>query len=179
MPRMLEVGALRTDNAYSKSGMFDVTRIDLQSREPGIEQQDFMARPVPTVEERKAEGFDVVSLSLVLNYVGDAVGRGEMLRRVAQFLRKQNLEAGLGEFLPGLFLVLPASCVTNSRYLDEEKLEEIMRALGYIQVKRKLSLKLVYYHWKYEGEAEGVRRVFEKEEVKHGGSRNNFTIVLR
>ena len=177
--RMLEVGALRIDNACSRSGIFDVTRIDLHSREPGIEQQDFMERPMLSLEEREKKGFDIVSLSLVVNYVGDAVGRGEMLRRVTQFLRKQKLEAGLGEFFPGLFLVLPAPCVTNSRYLDEERLEELMQALGYVKVKRKMSMKLVYYLWKYEEESNGANRAFKKEEVRQGGSRNNFAIVLR
>ncbi len=177
--RMLEVGALRTDNACSKSGIFDVTRIDLHSQKPGIEQQDFMEMPIPTSQERKIVGFDVVGLSLVVNYVGDAVGRGNMLRRVGQFLRTQKLEAEAEEALPGLFLVLPASCVTNSRYLNEKKLEEIMQALGYVKVRRKMSLKLVYYLWKYDGHVEEVRRVFKKEEVRQGGTRNNFAIVLR
>ena len=176
--RMLEVGVLRTDNACSKSGVFDVTRIDLHSREPGIEQQNFMERPVPMSKELEKEGFDIVSLSLVVNYVGDAVGRGEMLSRVEQFLRKQKHEAGFGEFFPGLFLVLPAPCVNNSRYLDEEKLEEIMQTLGYVKVMRKMSTKLVYYYWGYEGRNERARRRFRKEEVRQGGSRNNFAIVL-
>ncbi len=177
--RMLEVGALRTDNACSRSGVFDVTMIDLHSQEAGIEQRDFMEMPLPKLVEREKEAFDIVSLSLVVNYVGDAVGRGEMLKRVGRFLRIQKPEAGAEEFFPGLFLVLPASCVTNSRYLNEEKLEEIMQALGYIKAKRKMSLKLVYYLWRYEGHVEGVRRVFRKEEVRQGGTRNNFAIVLR
>lgn len=177
--RMLEVGALRTDNACSKSGVFDVTRIDLHAREPGIMQQDFMERSVPSPDEQGNEGFDIISLSLVVNYVGDAVGRGEMLRRVEHFLRTQKLDTGTEDFSPGLFLVLPAPCVTNSRYLDEQTLEEMMQALGYVKVKRKMSLKLVYYYWRYAGPVEGVRRWFKKGDVRQGGSRNNFAIVLR
>lgn len=176
--RMLEVGALSTSNACSKSGIFDVTRIDLNSQKPGIQQQDFMELPIPTPQERQNVGFDIVSLSLVVNYVGDAVGRGNMLRRVQQFLRTRKLVTGAEETLPGLFLVLPASCVTNSRYLNEEVLEEIMQALGYVKARRKMSLKLVYYLWRYDGHGEKVRRVFKKDEVRQGRTRNNFAIVL-
>ena len=176
---MLEVGALRTDNACSKSGIFDVTRIDLHSQNPGIRQQDFMEMPVPTPKERETDGFDIVSLSLVVNYIGDAGGRGEMLSRVAQFLRTQKQEVGAEEFIPGLFLVLPASCVNNSRYLNEERLEEMMQALGYVKVRRKMSMKLVYYFWRCEGKVKLARKGFRKEEVRQGGSRNNFAIVLR
>lgn len=177
--KMLEVGALKTDNACSKSGIFDVTRIDLHSQVPGIKQQDFMEMPVPTSQERESVGFDIVSLSLVVNYLGDAQGRGDMLRRAGQFLRTQKLEAGAKAAFAGLFLVLPASCVTNSRYLDEEKLEKMMQALGYVRVRRKMSLKLVYYLWRYNGHVNLPRRVFRKEEVRQGRTRNNFAIVLR
>ena len=176
--RMLEVGALRTDNACSKSGIFDVTRIDLHSQHPEIEQQDFMEMQAPTSEKLEEQGFEVVSLSLVVNYVGDASRRGEMLKRVSQFLRTQK-SGDMVDIFPGLFLVLPASCVNNSRYLDEEKLLEMMQALGYVKVRRKISLKLVYYYWRYESQVAGERKVFRKQEVRQGGSRNNFAIVLR
>ena len=142
-------------------------------------QQDFMERPLPNPDEQGKDGFDIISLSLVVNYVGDAVGRGEMLKRVEQFLKTQKLDAGTEDFFPGLFLVLPAPCVTNSRYLNEETLEQMMQALGYVKIKRKMSPKLVYYYWRYAGQAEGVRRVFKKEGMRQGGSRNNFAIVMR
>lgn len=178
--RMLEVGALRVDNAAARSGLFaSVERIDLHAQEKGIITQDFMQRPFP--RRQQEEGFDVVSLSLVVNYVGDPAARGEMLRRVEGFLRKRKrrkMKGGEGDeeekdindddgdddhersidapsMFPGLFLVLPAPCVTNSRYLDEERLEAMMRGLGYVRAKRKLSLKLVYYFWRWEGRERG------------------------
>lgn len=82
--RMLEVGALSTQNACSKSGIFDITRIDFNSQGDGILQQDFMVRPLPASEKKK---FDVISLSLVLNFVPSPTGRGDMLKRTCQFLR--------------------------------------------------------------------------------------------
>ena len=142
-----------------------------------------MARPVPeSAEALGREGFDVVSLSLVVNYVGDAAGRGEMLRRVGKFLRRRSGgedEGGVEERVPALFLVLPAPCVLNSRYLDEERLEAVMESLGYVLKERKMSRKLVYYLWRFEGPDKGRRKAWKKEELKTGGARNNFAIVLR
>ena len=178
--RMLEVGALRTDNTCSRNGAFEMKRIDLHSQHSDIEEQDFMELPFPTTEDLDQEGFDIVSLSLVVNFVGDPAQRGEMLKRVEGFLRPCSHDGDeMREFFPALFLVLPAPCVTNSRYLDEEKLKSILEILGYTMAKRKLSSKLVYYLWRYEGSVTKNAKVFKKEEVRSGGSRNNFAIVLR
>lgn len=158
-----------------------------------------MQRPVPFKGE---EGrVDIVSLSLVLNFVGDAGGRGEMLKRVSKFLRRRTYDddddnhkeggesrAGSILSLPGLFLVLPAPCVTNSRYLDEDRLEAIMRTLGYLKAKRKMTRKLVYYFWTWQAgslrmdgnptENGKPEAKFKKEEIRKGPGRNNFAVVL-
>lgn len=178
--RMLEVGALRTDNTCSRNGAFEMKRIDLHSQHSDIEEQDFMELPFPTAEDLDQEGFDIVSLSLVVNFVGDPAQRGEMLKRVEDFLRPCSRDGDeMSELFPALFLVLPAPCVTNSRYLDEEKLKSILETLGYTTAKRKLSSKLVYYLWKYEGLVTKNAKVFKKERIRSGRSRNNFAIVLR
>lgn len=177
--RMLEVGALSTDNACSKSGLFDIERIDLNSQGEGILQQDFMHRPLPKINTDK---FDLISLSLVLNYVPDPRGRGEMLRRTLDFLRDAPCEYSnptLSSLFPSLFLVLPAPCVQNSRYLDEERLEAVMASLGYSKMKSKITQRLVYYMWKRDGEGSDIRQEFSKKELRPGGSRNNFAIVLK
>ncbi|KAL8803960.1 MAG: hypothetical protein Q9223_005977 [Gallowayella weberi] len=181
--RILEVGALKVDNACSRSEMLDVTRIDLHSQHPDIQTQDFMELPVPSPGIINRDGFDIVSLSLVVNYVGNAVARGDMLKRVSSFLRfdrhvDNNAEAQT--VFPALFLVLPAPCVTNSRYMDEERLGGIMKSLGYVKSRRKLSKKLVYYLWHYMGtSAEKMQGVdFKKQEIRPGASRNNFTIII-
>ncbi|KAL8905929.1 MAG: hypothetical protein Q9171_006473 [Xanthocarpia ochracea] len=181
--RMLEVGALKVDNACSRSGIFDVTRIDLHSQHPDIQTQDFMQFSVPSPGTVEENGFDVVSLSLVLNYVGDAISRGEMLKRVSGFLRSSRHVSTGGAYMcfPALFLVLPAPCVTNSRYLDEERLESIMISLGYVKTRRKLGNKLVYYLWRYQRDsAMNAQSVsFKKKEIRQGCNRNNFTIILQ
>ncbi|KAI9871271.1 MAG: hypothetical protein M1830_003119 [Pleopsidium flavum] len=180
--KMLEVGALKTDNACSRSRLFDVTRIDLHAQAEGILQQDFMQRPHPETEEQH---FHIISLSLVLNYVPDASGRGEMLKRTRSFLHVlRSQDTGLlEEVSPSLFLVLPASCVVNSRYINEERLTEIMESLGFVMIKRKMSAKLVYYLWRYTQTGAGRKDVvkekpFRKEEIRAGRKRNNFAIVL-
>ncbi|KAI9052237.1 hypothetical protein LZ554_003594 [Drepanopeziza brunnea f. sp. 'monogermtubi'] len=174
--RLLEVGALSVGNACSRSKLFEVERIDLNSQAEGIKQQDFMERPIPLEDQDR---FDVISLSLVLNYVPDPAGRGEMLLRTLRFLRAVTPSEGLEGIFPSLFLVLPAPCVVNSRYLDEAKLETIMKSLGYVQVNKKLSNKLVYYLWRMNS-VKPVRTIpFKKEELRPGGARNNFAIVLK
>jgi 25S rRNA (adenine2142-N1)-methyltransferase len=175
--RMLEVGALSTDNACSKSSLFDITRIDLNSQGDGILQQDFMERPLP---KDSSEMFDIISLSLVLNYVPDPRGRGDMLRRTVEFLHgtRAYQSTSVSEMCPCLFLVLPAPCVTNSRYLDEERLVAIMASLGYTKTMSKTTQRLVYYLWKL-GPKPKATQEFSKREVRSGSTRNNFAVVLK
>jgi 25S rRNA (adenine2142-N1)-methyltransferase len=135
-----------------------------------------MERPLPQDEN---DQFDIISLSLVLNYVPNPAGRGEMLVRTLKFLRAWQYPEGLTHFFPSLFLVLPAPCVTNSRYLDEMKLEALMESLGYMNSKKKLSNKLVYYLWRMISPVTKGKVGLKKEEIRSGKSRNNFAIVLK
>lgn len=175
--RLLEVGALSTKNACSMIKALDVTRIDLNSQEEGILQQDFMERPLPKSD---AEQFHIISLSLVLNYVPDAATRGEMLLRTTKFLTQPTHLPQLekGRILPSLFLVLPAPCVLNSRYFTEERLGAIMTSIGYSMSERKVTNKLVYYLWNYDGTRKPGRLNFRKEVLNDGRTRNNFTVTL-
>lgn len=167
--RVLEVGALSTKNACSKTPTLDVTRIDLNSQEPGILKQDFMERPLPSGEQ---ERFHLISLSLVLNYVPDPTGRGEMLKRCVKFLTSQCPIS----FAPTLFLVLPVACVDNSRYLTEQRLLDILECLGFRLVQSKRTSKLIYQLWNFT--AEPSPKPFKKEMINPGHKRNNFAIVL-
>jgi len=184
--RMLDVGALSTNTAAGRSGLFDIQRIDLNSQEKGILQQDFMERPLPTTEEDK---FDIICLSLVVNYVPDAKGRGDMLKRVQHFLQapstyvSSHLETDVAKtvnrletIFPALWLVLPAPCVTNSRYMTVDRLREIMYSLGYIQFQSKLSAKLAYVLFRWTGKS-SEQQHFSKIEVNPGRARNNFSIT--
>ncbi|OTB20169.1 hypothetical protein K445DRAFT_71878 [Daldinia sp. EC12] len=176
--KMLEVGALSTTNACSKSGIFSMERIDLNSQSDGILQQDFMKRPLPKDE---SERFDIISLSLVLNFVPDAIGRGEMLLRTLEFLKEPNTfySSQLRSIFPSLFLVLPAPCITNSRYMNEAHMDSIMSTLGYTKAQSKTTQKLVYYLWVRKSPLQSHLTTFKKLELRSGHSRNNFAIVIR
>ncbi|KAJ5081392.1 hypothetical protein NUU61_009656 [Penicillium alfredii] len=168
--RVLEVGALSTKNACSMDPALDVTRIDLNSQEPGILKQDFMERPLPSGDE---ERFHLISLSLVLNYVPDATGRGEMLKRCVKFLTSNSPVS----CVPRLFLVLPVACIDNSRYLTEQRLLDILACLGFHLAQSKRTSKLIFQLWEYTGEYS--LRVFKKEMLNPGKKRNNFAIILQ
>ncbi|POS85455.1 hypothetical protein EPUL_003754 [Erysiphe pulchra] len=177
--RFLEIGALSYSNACTTCNLFEIERIDLNSQTKTIKKQDFMQMPIPHDEKDK---FDIISLSLVLNFVPDAAEKGNMLLRTVKFL-KLSQYSGSDEYVclfPCLFLVLPASCVMNSRYMDNTRLKDIMGSLGYICVKYKLTKKLIYYLWRLEETRppSKIIRKFRKEEVRSGKSRNNFTILL-
>ncbi|KAG8623769.1 hypothetical protein KVT40_008745 [Elsinoe batatas] len=172
--RVLEVGALSISNACSRWKMMDVTRIDLHSQQPGIAQQDFMDRPLPATSEDK---FDVISLSLVLNYVPDKEGRGRMLQRTCAFLNDAATNQAQ-EWQACLFLVLPAPCVLNSRYMTEQHLIAIMQALGYRLLEQKTTSKLHYSLWSLASKPHVQQIHIKRREVNPGPSRNNFSVVL-
>lgn len=187
--RLLEVGALSTKNACSQHECIDVTRIDLNSQEPGILQQDFMERPLPAHD---GDSFHAISLSLVLNFVPSAAQRGEMLKRCSAFLTPllppprssatENDMKWAPDFAPYLFLVLPAACVLNSRYFTSQRLDDIITSLEYRKLEEKVTNKLIYQLWEYRPiPLDTIKHreiVFRKEELNPGKTRNNFTITL-
>ena len=171
--RMLEVGALSTENACSMVQCLAIDRIDLHSQAPGIQEIDFMELPIPPSE---TERYHIVSLSLVLNFVPDATGRGKMLRRIPNFLRRaSDVADGFSSYL---FFVLPLPCIDNARYMDEDRLIAIMQSLGFVSVHVKKTTKLYYSLWRYELVA-NLAQTFVKEELNPGRTRNNFCIVLQ
>ena len=122
---LLDVGSLC--NNYVDTAWLNVLAIDLNPCHPSVRKQDFFELDV-------AQLFDVVVLSLVVNFVGTPAKRGEMLRRSAELLR----EGG------HLFLVLPKACVVNSRYMDDELLIRIINALNMRLIMSKHSTKLAF-----------------------------------
>lgn len=178
--RILEVGALSTTNAINIPGKTLVRRIDLRSNAPGIEEQDFMTLPTDQ-QWQGSTTYDVISLSLVVNFVADAKGRGAMLERTTEFLATTAPSEGEKGLLPTLFLVLPLPCVDNSRYLDEDRLSAIMKALGYDQRQVKRTNKLYYSLWQFDAAnrtAHYGKELSKKTELRSGKDRNNFCITI-
>jgi len=72
--RLLDVGAVRPDNYRTCACWIDVTAIDLHSRHPSILEQDLLQMD----QEHHHEVWDIISLSLVLNFVPDGKDRGTL-----------------------------------------------------------------------------------------------------
>src|ERR1700728_3777045 len=71
--RLLEVGALKHDNYRSCTSWIDVTSMDLRSRHPAIIEQNFL---LMDSEVEHHEKWDIISLSLVVNFVPEPRDRG-------------------------------------------------------------------------------------------------------
>lgn len=70
---MLEVGALKPDNYSDCSAWIEACPMDLNSRHPSILEQDFLLLD----EEQNRKKWDLISLSLVLNFVPEPPDRGK------------------------------------------------------------------------------------------------------
>jgi len=70
--RLLEVGALKADNYRGCSSWIENMPIDLNAQDPGIRQEDFLRMS----EDGNTCKWNVLSLSLVLNFVPDPRERG-------------------------------------------------------------------------------------------------------
>lgn len=160
--RLLEVGALKADNYRGCSSWIDNTPIDLNAQDPKIRQQDFLQMK----EDENACRWDVLSLSLVLNFVPDPRERGmkvllaqilstsdmclgRMLQLAHLFLDASRAHTGYlfvtvravqlstGELATDDLVQLPLPCVQNSRYLTLEHFEDLMKCVGFEKVKER------------------------------------------
>lgn len=171
----LEIGCLRVDNVISqhkyKKFIKSIERIDLNSNHPEIKKEDFLMKTLPESNEQK---YDLISCSLVVNFVPDENKRGEMMIRLKKFCKNQGL----------VFLVLPLPCVTNSRFTDDELLvTKIMeQGLNFKLIKEHKSNKIVYYLFqnnnsvyneKYLKKNHGSKRI-----IKNKPGMNNFCITF-
>jgi 25S rRNA (adenine2142-N1)-methyltransferase len=166
----LEIGCLSAKNMISTSKIFsNVVRIDLNSQSPLILQQDFMKRPLPKNDSDK---FNVISCSLVINFVPSPKERGDMLIRMTKFLKRPT-----SQHPSCLFFVLPLPCVTNSRYFDKHLLEEIMKSLGFRETFYHEAKKVAYWFYDWDGTVN--IKSFPKKEIHSGANRNNFCIAIK
>ncbi|KAJ3737365.1 nucleolus protein [Lentinula guzmanii] len=171
--RLLEVGALKPDNYASCSSWIEATPMDLNSRHPSIIEQDFLLLD----QEQNREKWDIISLSLVLNFVPEPPDRGRMLCLAYDFL------VGGGH----LFVALPLPCLSNSRYLNFDLFIELMEFLGFTELQRhwREGGKMIYILFiKKNGAApprkklNAVPEKFTKKTVLRQGNRNNFSITV-
>ena len=66
---------MKPDNYSSCSSWIDCTPIDLHSRHPLIKEQDFLQ----LTQDQNAQQWDIISLSLVVNFVPSTTDRGMLL----------------------------------------------------------------------------------------------------
>ncbi|AET40084.1 25S rRNA (adenine2142-N1)-methyltransferase Ecym_5325 [Eremothecium cymbalariae DBVPG len=172
--RVLEIGSLSASNYISTSGVFNpVIRIDLNSKDPGnILQQDFMQRQIPTSDHDR---FDLISCSLVLNFVSTHYQRGEMILRFQQFLRCDTDKTFV-------FIVLPLHCMTNSRYMNTEYFCNIMSSLGYLKIQYHEANKVVYFLFRRQpsvcSSPQSLHTYSTKHKLADRPGMNNFSITL-
>ncbi|WFD28783.1 25S rRNA (adenine(2142)-N(1))-methyltransferase [Malassezia nana] len=172
--RLLDVGAI-AGTAYARwPGLVDVTSLDLQPRADHVIQSDFFDFPVPNDDMEK---YDVVGLSLVLNFVGDLHRRGAMLAHAHQYLRA-------GGFV---YVVLPLACVNNSRYMTHAHFRAMVHSIGYDVVRQEDSAQLTRWLLQQRDHVPGTPpdttlpywdgTVFKKRELRGGAHRNNFCVL--
>jgi len=161
------VGALKPDNYKSCNTWIDWTPIDLHSRHPQIQEQDFLKMDL---KEHKQK-WNTITLSLVLNFVPVPNDRGRMLRLAHAMLTPDGL----------LFLALPLPCVANSRYVTFDHLKSLMESVGFSEVKERWKKDGKMGYWLYRKsipqDSQSVC-AFGKKTVLRTGQRNNFAIIL-
>jgi len=98
-------------------------------------------------------GFDVISLSLVINFVGDPNQRGDMIKKAYHLIQSHlqvsfdntltsSANTGFGGFL---YVVIPRSCILNSRYLDQNHYLDLFQICGFQLITSKYSSKLAFH----------------------------------
>ncbi|KAJ4488360.1 nucleolus protein [Lentinula aciculospora] len=188
--RLLEVGALKPDNYADCSSWIKATPIDLNSQHPSIMEQDFLLLD----HKQNRENWDIISLSLVLNFVPEPLNRGEFssLSFLAVIVISCSYDTGRMlrlsyDFLVGgghLFVALPLSCLSNSRYLNFDFFSDLMEILGFSERQRhwRKGGKMVYYLFQKRVDARmesiTVPDRFSKKTILRQGNRNNFSIIL-
>ncbi|KAL1685373.1 putative methyltransferase-domain-containing protein [Schizophyllum commune] len=166
--RLLEVGALKPDNYKSCQTWIDATPIDLHSRHPSIQEKDFLKMN----EDEYRSSWNIISLSLVVNFVPDAKDRGHMLRLAHTMLKPDG----------HLFLALPLPCILNSRYVTPEYIRSLMEVIGFTQVRSRWREGGKMAYWLYRKQdgrpATSTDFDFQRKVVLRTGHRNNFAILL-
>jgi len=163
--QLLDVGALSL-NYEHVSHYIQPTAIDLNPQHPKIIQADLLK-----YKPGEHEVYDVVVLSLVLNFAGDPSVRGNIWSRGCLLCK------------PGghIVTVLPLPCVDNSRYLNEEVYLNLSKSLNLTLISTHRSKKLIFHMFKKEPPNQKVDSsipTHTKKQVRNGDGLNNFCILL-
>ena len=178
--KLLDVGAIRhrypaqDARLASKNITLEATSIDLVSEDPLVVKEDFFN----FAQRKNLWGkFDVVVMSLVLNFVASPQERGRMLQMASRLLKR-------GGFM---FLVLPNAAIANSRYLKFKLLARILSRVGLPIAENgaahRVTEKLFFATCQRGEEVRGVngfeaQALYKRALCRGGDTRNNFCILL-
>lgn len=139
------------------------TYIDLNPRAAHVVACDFF-------DFTAASPFDIVCLSLVMNFVGAPEKRGQMLLHAHALLKAEGY----------LYIVLPLPCMTNSRYMNAAHFRQIVETNGYKVVQQYDSTRLSYWLLQRQAGFDATQCTpYAKGLLEDGVKRNNFCIVLK
>ena len=162
--KMLDVGCLKS--RYHDIKNIDCDSIDLYSDDKRVQQVDFF----DFVKTNK-KLYDVVLLCLVLNFVPKPEDRGRMLEESAKILKTGGL----------CLIILPNSCISNSRYFKFKYLDRILERIGLSIKSYQTSEKLFFCVCEKTNEIKKdfeMKALYHKRKARGGENRNNFYIVL-
>lgn len=164
-PKLLDVGGI-TNHYLPYSSLVDCMSIDINPQHESVLRMDLFDMDVQS-EYRHA--FDIIVLSLVVNFVPDQSKRGLMLHRSASMIRP-------GGFL---YLILPSACVQNSKFIDESSMKRVLELSGFdvneIHYSKKLVLLECIKRDDFDADSAAY---FHPRAVRPDPTCNNFTISL-
>lgn len=126
---VLEIGAINTQ--LLSCPWMDTLAIDIQSRHPDIQEQDFLSIPLP----ESGGTFGAIVCSMVLNCVVSPRDRGYMLQHAWEHLRPGGV----------LVLGLPRRCVLASAYTSAGRWIATLRCCGFQVLHVRQTPKLLFF----------------------------------
>jgi 25S rRNA (adenine2142-N1)-methyltransferase len=126
---LLDVGTLVP--GYSHKNWLIPTYINLQVPPGGLQLAIQQCDYITFIPQKS---FNIICLSLVLNFVPTPEMRGQMLKKAWSDLTIDGV----------LYIVLPRACLCNSKYLDAVEFDKILSHIGFKLLRSHLSPKLFY-----------------------------------
>jgi 25S rRNA (adenine2142-N1)-methyltransferase len=165
---LLDVGALAA-NYTGEAAWISARAIDLNAQTPAVARVDFFDEPL-------SRQLGVLSLCLVLNFVGDPRRAGQMLWKASAHLKPGGL----------LAVMVPRACIDNSRYCTDSLFQQALETAGFEVAVVDHSARLARYlaRRRTTGLHEGTcpvtlpKGLDKRTVVRSGGQRNNFCILL-
>ena len=153
-----------------------VRAIDLKSSHAQIEEQDFLTLPVE-IDSDGCGPYDVIVCSMVLNCVTNAVDRGKMLSLLYRQLRQNGL----------CFLTLPRLCLSQSKFLNLNMFEDMLKGVGFWLESKKESPKVAFWVLRRAHPSKNVKKKnlastksWNRLKIINAGKkfRNDFGVIL-